>query len=136
MRRSGLEGKIKKIISGGAPGADQLAERYAHEHRIKFKEYPANWDLLGKSAGPVRNAELADACDVSVSLWDSNSPGTRGFIDLMRDREKPHFIYWITSEGQPFGNADWCFYPNNWPEDWDERLEEHVEQSLSKMRKR
>ena len=45
---------VNLIISGGARGADSLAERFAKENGIPFKLFPANWDRYGKSAGYKR----------------------------------------------------------------------------------
>ena len=47
------------IVSGCAQGADALGERYAWRHRLKVERYPADWEGLGKSAGPVRNEQMA-----------------------------------------------------------------------------
>lgn len=49
-----------EIISGGARGADSLGERFARECQLKLKRFPADWDRYGKSAGYLRNAEMAD----------------------------------------------------------------------------
>jgi len=46
---------IDFIISGKAKGADALGARFALEHSIEIKEYPADWNLYGKSAGMIRN---------------------------------------------------------------------------------
>ena len=46
------------IISGGATGADALAERYAKERNIEMIVMPADWNKYGKSAGPMRNRAM------------------------------------------------------------------------------
>ena len=56
--------KIKKeneliFVSGGCRGADALGERYALENGYKIERYPADWEKYGKSAGPIRNKEMA-----------------------------------------------------------------------------
>ena len=38
--------EIDLIISGGAQGADSLGRRFAEEHEILFKEFPAKWGAL------------------------------------------------------------------------------------------
>jgi hypothetical protein len=43
------------IVSGGARGADTLAERYAKDNGLEFVEFKAEWDKYGKSAGFIRN---------------------------------------------------------------------------------
>lgn len=76
-----------KIISGKAKGADTLGERFAKEFRLEVKEFPADWDRLGKKAGYVRNAEMAKfAADenygILIAFWDGKSRGTKHMIDL------------------------------------------------------
>ena len=48
------------ITEGGARGADLLGKRFAKENNIECKEYKANWDKYGKSAGYKRNAEIKE----------------------------------------------------------------------------
>lgn len=43
------------IITGGAPGADCAALRWAMSNGVKFKNYPADWVKHGKAGGPIRN---------------------------------------------------------------------------------
>src|SRR5574341_450857 len=50
------------IIQGGAEGADFLAKQYAIVNCIKLKEYPANWNLYGRSAGFIRNEQMLLEC--------------------------------------------------------------------------
>jgi hypothetical protein len=49
---------ISEIVSGGAKGADTLAERWAKENNIPIKIFKANWNVYGKSAGFIRNADM------------------------------------------------------------------------------
>jgi hypothetical protein len=57
---------IDKIIEGGARGVDSFAKRYAEERGFNHAQYPANWDKHGKSAGPIRNTEMAED---GTALW-------------------------------------------------------------------
>ena len=72
------------IISGGARGADRLGERWAEQMGLPLEIYPADWDKHGKSAGHKRNAEMAEVADALIALWDGQSRGTAGMIDLAR----------------------------------------------------
>lgn len=73
------------IISGTARGADQLGERYAEEHGIEIKRFPADWEAFGRSAGHIRNREMAkyaiEENGYLVAFWDGESRGTKGMID-------------------------------------------------------
>lgn len=87
-----------QIISGGAKGADTLAKQYAAEKGISMKEFPANWNTHGKSAGYIRNKQIVDACDEVVAFWNKKSPGTKHSIDLAKDANKPVHIYWPSED--------------------------------------
>lgn len=77
------------IISGGASGADKLGEKYAKEHNLKVELYPALWDKYGKSAGVVRNREMADVSDGVIAFWDGESKGTKSMIESAREAGIP-----------------------------------------------
>ena len=74
-----------EIVSGTARGADKLGERYAREKGYSIKEFPANWNL-GKSAGYIRNDEMAKYADMLIAFWDGTSKGTKHMIDLANKR--------------------------------------------------
>ena len=50
--------QITKLISGGAIGADRLAEEFAQQHQLPIEIYYAQWNKYRKSAGPIRNAQM------------------------------------------------------------------------------
>ena len=68
------------FVSGACRGADMLGERYASEHGFEIERYPAQWNLLGKSAGPVRNRKMAELSDLVICFWDGESRGTASMI--------------------------------------------------------
>lgn len=70
------------IISGGARGADKLAQRYARERNYVLKIMNADWDTHGKSAGYVRNQEMSDCAQYLIAFWDKRSRGTKHMIDI------------------------------------------------------
>lgn len=80
------------IISGGAVGADALGERYATEHGLEFEKYHANWSKYGKKAGPIRNRQMAEICDIAVCFWDRKSRGTKSLIDCVKKLGKDVYI--------------------------------------------
>ena len=85
--------EIKCIISGGAKGADSLAKRYAIENNIDYKEFPAEWDKYGKSAGYKRNEQIVEAADEIMAFWDGKSKGTKHSLDIAKRINKPVHIY-------------------------------------------
>ena len=73
-----------EIVSGNARGADKLGERYAKEHNLPVKLFPANWDKYGKRAGYLRNQEMANYSDMLIAFWDEKSKGTKHMIDIAK----------------------------------------------------
>ncbi len=83
------------IVSGGAKGADSLAEEYAEQKEFTVVVYKAMWDLYGKSAGFKRNVQIIDDADEIIAFWDGKSKGTRHSINLAKAAKKPVHVYWI-----------------------------------------
>lgn len=79
---------IKYIVSGGAIGADTLAEQFANKYSIQTIILKPNWDKIGKSAGLIRNKDIIDTADEIIAFWDGESPGTRNSIYLARKAKK------------------------------------------------
>jgi hypothetical protein len=77
--------EITVVISGGAKGADALAERWAREHGIPVEQHPADWDLHGKRAGYLRNVEMAQVAEACVVFWDGASKGSKHMINIAWD---------------------------------------------------
>lgn len=72
------------VISGHARGADQLGEQWAKKKGIPLEIYPAEWEKYGRSAGPIRNRQMANISDALVVFWDGASQGTKNMIDVAR----------------------------------------------------
>ena len=53
--------KFTHIISGGASGADSLAEKYASKKNIELIIHHADWNKFGKKAGPIRNEKIVNS---------------------------------------------------------------------------
>lgn len=85
-RETDLEG----LISGGAVGADSLAEQYAAAYDIPIEVLKPEWDRYGKRAGFIRNAQMVDMLDKNglvVAFWDGKSNGTRHSIDYANSKQ-------------------------------------------------
>lgn len=72
--------KITKVISGTAKGADQLGEKFAKENSIEILYFKPDWNKFGKSAGFIRNEEMAKNADMLIAFWDGKSKGTQHMI--------------------------------------------------------
>lgn len=77
------------IISGGARGADQLAERYALERGFQLTIMHADWKRYGKSAGFIRNSYMAKSATHLIAFWDGKSRGTGHMIKVARQEKIP-----------------------------------------------
>ena len=74
-----------EIVSGHARGADRLGERYAAEHMLPLRIFPADWKAHPVRAGFIRNAEMLEYAmgtkPLVVAFWDGQSHGTKDMID-------------------------------------------------------
>ena len=85
---------ITEIVSGGAKGADTLAEQWAKDKQItKLTIYIAQWELYGKSAGPARNKLIVANVDVFMAFPTEQSKGTHDAINQARMRDIPVYVF-------------------------------------------
>ena len=68
------------LYSGCAKGVDTLAIDYAKEKGIKYKEFPANWEIHGNDAGSIRNSKMIASANGLVAFWDGKSKDTKDII--------------------------------------------------------
>lgn len=80
---------ISKVVSGGARGADSLAEKWAKINNIPVTVFPAQWDKYGRSAGMIRNKLIISASDHCIAFWDGVSRGTKNDIELCQRLNVP-----------------------------------------------
>lgn len=80
------------LVSGGARGVDTWAEDQARIAGWHTDILPAKWDLYGKAAGMMRNAELVQSCDYVYIFWDGKSPGSRNVISLCKKNNVPFVL--------------------------------------------
>lgn len=74
---------ITEVIEGEARGADTLSRIYAEHRGISVRGFPADWALLGRRAGPIRNRQMLTEGkpDCVVAFRGPNSRGTQNMID-------------------------------------------------------
>ena len=100
-----VDWKISHILSGANRGrwerrrgkrvklyrsSDEIGELIAARHDIALEQYPADWQALGRRAGPVRNAQMIGLADALIA-FPGKGNGTRGIIELAKreQRERP-----------------------------------------------
>ena len=83
-----LQNKMKThnviIVFGHASGADSLGEKFVADHNLQCELHPADWERHGKTAGPIRNEEMAEIADALIAFWDGQSRGTKSMIGLAK----------------------------------------------------
>jgi len=82
------------VVSGGAVGADTVAEQTARAAGLGVLIFPAQWDRHGKSAGFIRNRRIVEHADRVVAYWNGTSRGAKNTIDLAVKAKKPVMIYY------------------------------------------
>lgn len=82
-----------EIVSGAARGADQLGETFAISRNIPIRKFPADWENFGRSAGFVRNREMAEYADALLLLWDGKSRGSQNMLLEAAKRGLRLYVY-------------------------------------------
>lgn len=82
-------GSIEEVVSGRAHGVDSLGENFANDAEIPIKMFPADWDKHGKSAGHIRNKQMAEYADALLLVWDGESKGSASMKQQMIKLNKP-----------------------------------------------
>jgi len=90
--------QIDLILSGGAEGADTLAEQFAHKQNIPTKIFLPEYNLYGINAPLVRNRQIVDECTYLIAFWNMSSKGTENALKYCRLVKKPHQIINTTSD--------------------------------------
>lgn len=80
---------VTEIVSGCGPGVDLIGESLCSvlEGKPNIKRFPAQWTVHGKSAGPIRNKEMAEYADALVIVWDGASRGSRNMLECAGNAE-------------------------------------------------
>lgn len=73
---------ITLLIAGGAPGADDLAARWAQYRKLPVCVFPANWKHEGRAAGPLRNRAMLQFGAPDAVLAFPGGKGTDGMCRL------------------------------------------------------
>lgn len=76
------------VISGGARGADKMAERWARKNGIETQIFYPDHKRY-RHPYHHRNRLIAEACDHLVAFWNGHSTGTKYTIDYARRIGKP-----------------------------------------------
>jgi predicted Rossmann-fold nucleotide-binding protein len=92
-----LDGALEKlgdclvVISGGAPGADTLAEEWARENDVPVRVFKADWKTHGRRAGPIRNQRMLEEGQPNMVLAFPGGKGTEDMISRAVKARVPVF---------------------------------------------
>lgn len=89
-----LQGETQKtitIVHGACPkGVDAMADLFARSWGMNIERHPANWDLYGKKAGPIRNKEMVElGVDICLAFVYNKSSGASHAVELCRKKGVP-----------------------------------------------
>jgi len=87
-----INSEYTTIISGGAKGADRLAERLALHLDLDMIVHKAHWELYGKRAGPIRNQKIVDDSDALLAFPSKAGRGTQITIDMAKRKGIPVYV--------------------------------------------
>jgi hypothetical protein len=95
------------IVSGGATGADRLAETFARVRLIPITVYPADWSK-GKGAGHARNSLIVAKADFMVAFYSADVASSRGTNDSMRKARAKGIprLWYVTSNNTLYSDMD------------------------------
>ncbi len=71
-------------LCGGAKGADTLGREYAKSNGFSTITFQPDWAAYPKTAGFIRNVQMATLADMLIAFWDGKSSGTRHMLRTCR----------------------------------------------------
>lgn len=86
---------ITEVVSGTAHGIDRAGEAWSRLVEVPLTQFPANWDKFGKSAGYIRNKQMAEYADALIAVWDGVSKGTHHMIKSAEENGLQIYIHRI-----------------------------------------
>ena len=81
-----------EIVSGGAAGADALAERFALERGLPLRIIRPDYKTYDKKAPLIRNSQIVAESDFALVLWDGTSRGSLNVIMTCIRTNKPYRV--------------------------------------------
>ena len=76
---------VSVLIHGGCRGAAVMAARIGHRLGWEVECFPADWDGLGRKAGPIRNQQMLDEGFPQVVLaFHNNLERSTGTLDMVK----------------------------------------------------
>jgi len=80
---------LTTVITGGARGADSLAEQWARHNAVPSYVFCADWNRYGKPAGSIRNQRMLDEGKPDLVVAFPGGPGTADMVRRAREDGVP-----------------------------------------------
>lgn len=97
-------GRISRVLCGASKeeydrykrgkfpaNVDLLGADWAYAHGIPVDHYEAYWERFGKSAGPIRNGEMARDGEALILVWNGTSTGS---LDMLTKAKAAGLPVW------------------------------------------
>lgn len=97
------EEEVKRYIAGKRKGnPDIFGAVWAINNGIPVAYFPAAWNRFGRSAGAIRNGEMAKYARALILIWNKTSPGSANMLQqAMQMGYLPENIFqWEVKDGQ------------------------------------
>lgn len=79
-------GQMQKLACGRIVGADYWAHQWALARNKQTLRFLADWDGVGRSAGPIRNKRMFDEGAPTHGLAMPGGKGTANMVSIMKGR--------------------------------------------------
>ena len=80
---------ISVVVSGGAKGADSMAEEWAKSRGLETLIFLPEWKKYGRAAAIARNRQIIDSSEKCIAFWNDACRGTRSSIELAKKKGIP-----------------------------------------------
>jgi hypothetical protein len=87
--RIAMEQGVTHVIEGEARGADTMARDAGWKLGLTVLRFPAEWDVYGRAAGPVRNQQMLDQDQPDRAVaFHLNLAKSKGTLDMVQRIER------------------------------------------------
>lgn len=99
-------GQTVIFISGRArKGADAMVIKWCRLNGYPWVEFPADWEKFGKSAGYIRNTEMAKVGKYLLAFWDGMSRGTEHMVNIAKRHRLTTHTVLVDRDNKEFEDA-------------------------------
>lgn len=81
------------VMHGKAKGADTIADQWKHAG-VEVEPCPADWDLHGRSAGPIRNRQMLGRRPDLVVAFHDDLEASKGTKDCAEEAARRGIPVW------------------------------------------